>query len=163
MKFAMKLAAFAVVFLAALAYFSLQSDGSSSQKNIATDGSDSNPVAKKVTDEGSQLTSQTVESEPKREQPVIQLQGDEGIEKTAGSKVKRQVGERLDPETHVAEGAPERQVVGEPMDPEKVYPNSGAKELKLVGKRITDVENYLGEGAETPQYIGERIAAKDVQ
>jgi hypothetical protein len=163
MKLAMKLAAFAVVFFAALAYFSFQSDGSSSQENVAVDASDSSPVVKKVTDEGPQLTNQTVQSGPTREQPVTQRQDNENVEKTAGSKVKRHLGERLDPETHVAEGAPELRVVGEPMDPEKVYPNSGAKELQLVGKRIIDVENYLGEGAETPQYIGERIASKDIQ
>ncbi|RUO71746.1 hypothetical protein [Idiomarina ramblicola] len=163
MKFAMNLAAFSVVFVAALAYFSLQSDGSSSQEIASTGGSDSKSVARKITNEGTQLTSQTVESEPKREQPVTQLQDNEDVEKTAGSKVKRHLGERLNPETHVPGGAPELRVVGEPMDPEKVYPNSGAKEFKLVGKRITDIENYLGEGAETPQYIGERIASKDIQ
>lgn len=163
MKLAMKLAAFAVVFAAALAYFSFQSDGNSTRETASIEGSNRSPEVKKTTEEGAELASRTEKSEPKSEQPVTQLQNNEDVEKTAGSKVKRHLGERLDPETHVPEGEPELRVVGEPMDPEKVYPNSGAKELKLVGKRITDIENHLGEGAETPQYIGERIASKDIQ
>ncbi|WP_126819538.1 hypothetical protein [Idiomarina aquatica] len=82
---------------------------------------------------------------------------------TEGSKVVRHIGERLDPETYVGEGAPELIAIGEPMDPEKVYPDSGAKELQTVGEKITDVENYLGEGSKELRMVGERIPSNQVQ
>lgn len=82
---------------------------------------------------------------------------------TEGSKVVRHLGERLDPETYVGEGAPELIAIGEPMDPDKVYPNSGAKELQVVGEKITDVENHIGEGEKELRVVGERIPPDQVQ
>lgn len=80
-----------------------------------------------------------------------------------GSQVVRHLGERLDPETYVGEGAPELIAIGEPLDPDKVYPDSGAKELQTVGEKITDVENYLGEGSKELRMVGERIPSNQVQ
>lgn len=79
-----------------------------------------------------------------------------------GSQVVRHLGERLDPDTYVPEGAPELIAIGEKMDPDRVYPNSGAAEMQQVGERIRNVDTYLPEGAPEPQLVGERILSEDV-
>ena len=80
-----------------------------------------------------------------------------------GADVVRHLGEKLDPETYVGEGAPKLIALGERLDPEKVYPDSGAQQLQLVGERIDDVENYIAEGAETLKRVGERIPPSEVR